>query len=158
MTTAFVAVLAGFTVLQNFAVDFGGETVVDISALFDGYRTGMIADESRRIALANAASTMTLANELSANLEVNTLVNHLTTMLAVAVGPSGARKRIKELQDSCGKDADLFKRALAAEMIQLNGEFVRTNKMEWYSMKGAGVEKTPSPPPSASGPREKPST
>lgn len=133
MTIAFVGVLAGFTVLQNFAVKFGGESVVDITALFDGYRRGMITDESKRIAQADAARTMTLANELASRLEETVLENYLTTMIAVALlDPGQAKKRIGELQTLCGQDTELLKRALAAEMVQLNSDFVRENKENWY--------------------------
>jgi hypothetical protein len=137
MAVAFVSVLAGFTVLQNFAVNFGGERLVDVSALFDGYRRAMIADESRRIAQEDAARTMALANELSANLDEDILVMALKTMLTITVGAAGARTRINELKALCGKDIDLLKTALAVDMVQLNEGFVRANKDEWFASRVA---------------------
>ncbi len=132
-TMGFLAVLTGFTVLQNFAVSFGGQDLVDVSALFEGYRVAMIADEGKRIARQETARTIALASELVKALDKDTLINELTTMISVSAGVQQAQSRLQELINLSAGNDDLLERALAAEMVQLNPDYVRAYKDSWLS-------------------------
>ena len=129
----FVAVLAGFTVLQNFAVSFGGQDIVDVSTLFEGYRLAMITDEGKRIARQEMARTIALANELVRTLNTGRLKNELTTMISVTAGAQQAQSRVGELEELCGSNEQLLQRALAAEMVQLNADYIRAYKDAWLA-------------------------
>jgi len=126
---AFVAVLSSITILENFAVKFGGQTIVDLPAVFEAYRAKMIEEESERARRIQQAEIIKLTSRLMA-LDVEKLESELMTMLVSTIG-SAATKRLEELKKVAGGNQEFLKRLMASEMVQLNREYVVARLSEW---------------------------
>lgn len=127
---AFVSVFSSITVLENFAVKFGGQSLVDLSAIFEGYRTRMISEQGERARRSEAAKIIKLTSELVA-FEEDKLEAELMTMLVSIYGGEEATNRLDELKNVAAADAQLLKRILASEMVQLNIEYVLAEMEHW---------------------------
>jgi len=126
---AFVAVLSSITVLENFAMKFGGQTIVDLPSVFENYRARMIEEESERAMRAQQAEIMKLTSKLIV-LKPEKLESELMTML-VSVSREAANERIAELKEAAGGDEKFLRRLFASEMVQLNREYVLSQMDEW---------------------------
>lgn len=126
---AFVAVLSSITVLENFAVKFGGQTIVDLPAVFETYRAKMIEEESERARRIQQAEIIKLTSRLMA-MDAEKLESELMTMLVSAIG-SAASRRLEELKKVAGDNQEFLKRLMASEMVQLNREYVLAQLGEW---------------------------
>ncbi|MFQ6058410.1 MAG: hypothetical protein ACE5MB_05985 [Anaerolineae bacterium] len=127
---AFTGVISGVSLLQNFALKFSGQEVIDLAPVFDGYQDMMIAEQGPRVARAEKARLIKLASELAA-LDPEVLRSELMTMLVSTQGAEGAQKRLEDLERI--QDAELLKRAYASEMVQLNVEYVADRKRMWLA-------------------------
>jgi hypothetical protein len=127
---ALVSVLSSIAVLENLTVKFGGQSIVDLSVIFEDYRASMISEQGERARRAEGARIITLTSELIA-LNKSKLEAELTTMLVSIYGGQEAKKRLEELREVAAGDDELFKRILASEMVQLNVEYVLAGKDTW---------------------------
>ena len=127
---AFVSVFSSITILENFAVKFGGQSLVDFSVIFEGYRARMITEQGERARRAEAAKIIKLTSKLL-GLEKEFLEAELMTMLVSIFGGEEAHNRLKELKDLAATDDELMKRVLASEMVQLNVEYVLAEMGQW---------------------------
>ena len=127
---AFVSVFSSITILENFAVKFGGQSIVDFSAIFETYRTRMITEQGERARRAEAAKIIKLTSKLL-NVKQEDLESELLTMLVSIYGGEEANNRLKELKDIATSDEGLLKRILASEMVQLNREYVLDEMEHW---------------------------
>ncbi|HID87327.1 MAG TPA: hypothetical protein EYP55_08095 [Anaerolineae bacterium] len=139
---AFTAVISGVSLLQNFALKFSGQEVIDLAPVFDGYQDMMIAEQAPRVIRSEKARLIKLASELAA-LDPEMLRSELMTMLVSTQGAEAAQRRLEELERI--QDAELLKRAYASEMVQLNVEYVADRKKAWFAQARAS---SPQPEPS----------
>lgn len=149
---AFTAVISGVSLLQNFALKFSGQEVIDLAPIFDGYQDMMIAEQGPRVIRAEKAKLIKLASELAV-LDLQMLRPELMTMLVSIQGAKAAKKRLEELESIAPQDAELQKRAYASEMVQLNVEYVADRKKAWLAQARASSQQ-PVPTTPAEGPAE----
>jgi hypothetical protein len=149
---AFTAVISSVSLLQNFALKFSGQEVIDLAPIFDGYQDMMIAEQGPRVIRAEKARVIKLASEL-AHVDDETLRPELMTMLVSIMGAEAAKKRLEELESIAPEDTELLRRAYASEMVQLNVEYVTDRKGEWLAQARARAHQ-PQPPTPAEGPDE----
>ena len=147
---AFTSVVSGVSLLQNFALKFSGQEVIDLAPIFDGYQDMMIAEQGPRVIRAEKARLIKLASQLAA-LDPGMLRSELMTMLVSIQGATAAKKRLEELESIAPQDPDLLKRAYASEMVQLNVEYVLDRRRVWLSQARAS-----SPPSEPQTPAEGP--
>ncbi len=132
---AFVAVVGNFAILQNLTVRFGGEDLINLSAVFERYRSVMVSDEGQREARRQQKETMELVAVIR-DLPVEFLSSELSSMyLSAGMSAEQARAELEKLREQTQEDVAFLGRVLATQMVEINPEYVKEGIKEWIEQR-----------------------
>lgn len=123
---ALIAVLASVTILQNLAMNIGGNDIAKLSNLVDNYRDRMVDEEVRRRARRDESWTLRIQQELVKALNDTELEAALRQMLLQAEW-DGAKinEHIQKLKDTAGTNTQYLDAMMAFQIADMNLEHAR---------------------------------